>query len=108
MRTTDIQLELKRNEHIWKAYSDREKMLMKCEKELERKERTRRLIERGAMVEKYLVSPLILSNEQVSEILVEAFSDERVKEIIRKNVEVAEKRATSEMDDGRCDEGKTD
>ena len=36
--------------------------------------------------EKYLSSPLILSNEEVAEILLFAFSDQRVREVVEKKV----------------------
>ncbi len=45
--------------------------------EKQRKERTRRLIERGAMLETFLEEPECLSNEQVMEILKRIFQNHR-------------------------------
>ena len=45
----EIKEKIARNKRMLKHYNDKEKMLMREEKQLERKERTRRLIERGAM-----------------------------------------------------------
>ena len=103
-RKEELKQRREREEKLLKAFCDREKMLMKEEKQLERKERTRRLIERGAMVEKYLVSPLILSNEQVAEILLFAFSDQRVREVVEKKVAEAKERILGEKNSGGEDE----
>ena len=51
-------------------------------KQLTRKERTHRLCTRGAMLEKYLVCPEILTDEQVETILKVAFHNEAVSKAI--------------------------
>ena len=104
-RKEELKQRHERNGKLLKVYCDKEKILMREEKQLERKERTRRLIERGAMVEKYLVSPLVLSNEQVAEILLFAFSDWRVREVVEKSVSEAMKKISEE---GGADEGESD
>ncbi len=53
------------------------------EKAQARKERTRRLIQRGAILEQYLFEPEKLTNEQISEIVKYAFNTPYVKEYIR-------------------------
>ena len=53
------------------------------EKAQARKERTRRLIQRGAILEQYLLEPEKLTNEQISEIVKYAFNTPYVKEYIR-------------------------
>ena len=49
-----------------------------------RKERTKRLIERGAILEQYLNEPERLTNEEVSEIIKYAFNTTYVKEYMRR------------------------
>lgn len=53
------------------------------EKAQARKERTRRLIQRGAILEQYLVEPEKLTNEEVGEIVKYAFNTPYVKDFIR-------------------------
>ena len=50
--------------------------------------------------EKYLVSPLLLSNEQVAEILLFAFSDHRVREVVEKKVAEARERILDGNNEG--------
>ncbi len=49
------------------------KVLLREEKELKRKERSHRLIVRGAILEKHLKKPLILTDEDISTLLDLAF-----------------------------------
>ena len=64
------------NERITKTkekitqYENQVKRLTQRQNEAARKARTRRLIERGAMLESFLTEPETLSNEQVKEILM--------------------------------------
>jgi len=51
-------------------YENQAKRLIQRQREAERKARTRRLIERGAILETFLPEPESLSNEQVKEILM--------------------------------------
>lgn len=51
-------------------YENQAKRLVQKQKEAERKARTRRLIERGAILETFLPEPESLSNEQIKEILL--------------------------------------
>lgn len=53
------------------------------EKAQARKERTRRLIQRGAILEQYLNDPERLTNEEVGEIVKYAFNTPYVKDFIR-------------------------
>lgn len=53
------------------------------EKAQARKERTRRLIQRGAILEQYLMEPEKLTNEEVGEIVKYAFNTPYVKDFIR-------------------------
>ena len=52
-------------------YENQVKQLAQRQKEAERKARTRRLIERGAILEAFLPEPESLSNEQIKELLSE-------------------------------------
>ena len=76
--------------------SDQEKILLRQEKQFDRKARTRRLIERGAILEKYLKQPLILSNDQVVEILNEAFSLTGTKEILERLIRETKQRISDD------------
>lgn len=60
------------------------KEVLAKEKEKARKERTRRLIQRGAIMEQYLNEPEKLTNEEVSEIVKYAFNTTYVKEYMKK------------------------
>ena len=51
-------------------YENQVKQLTQRQTEAARKARTRRLIERGALLESFLAEPEALSNEQVKEILM--------------------------------------
>ena len=51
-------------------YENQVKQLAQKQKEAERKARTRRLIERGALLESFLAEPETLSNDQVKDILM--------------------------------------
>ena len=55
-------------------YENQVKRLTQRQTEAERKARTRRLIERGALLESFLTEPETLSNEQVKEILANHMS----------------------------------
>ena len=67
-----------RNEAKIKYMENKIKYLASQEKQLTRKERTHRLCTRGAMLEKFLGCPNELTDEQVEEILKNAFQPEAV------------------------------
>ena len=72
----DIQAEINQLKNL-------KKEVVAKEKAQARKERTRRLIQRGAVLEQYLMEPEKLANEDVSEILKYAFNTIYVKEYMR-------------------------
>lgn len=72
----DIQAEINQLKNL-------KKEVVAKEKAQARKERTRRLIQRGAILEQYLMEPEKLANEDVSEILKYAFNTTYVKEYMR-------------------------
>lgn len=74
-----------------------EKILMKEEKELERRARSHRLIERGAMLESYLIRPALLSNDQVKIILEKVFSTRIAELMIEEMIKKAEEQCTEEI-----------
>ena len=81
-----------------KYLSDQEKVLVREARELNRRQRTRRLIERGAILEKYLKKPLILSNDQVQELLGTVFSLTGTKMALEQIIAEAEMRVLHEQD----------
>lgn len=63
---------------------NQKKEVLAKEKAQARKERTRRLIQRGAMLEQYLNGAENLTNEEVSEIVKFAFNTAYVKDFVRR------------------------
>jgi hypothetical protein len=63
-----------------------EKILEHQVKQLTRKERTHRLCTRGAMLESFLLRPEVLTDEDVMDILKQAFSQSGMKEIVAESV----------------------
>ena len=61
-----------------KRYADQMKILHREKTELDRKKRNHRIFTRGAMLESFLRKPLILSDEQVYQLLKIAFSSPEV------------------------------
>lgn len=62
---------------------NQKKEVVAKEKAQARKERTRRLIQRGAILEQYLMEPEKLTNEQISEIVKYAFNTPYVREYMK-------------------------
>ena len=63
-----------------------EKRLTHQARALIRKERTHRLCTRGAMLESFLLRPEVLTDEDVMDILKQAFSQSGMKEIVAESV----------------------
>ena len=57
-----------------KHYSDQMKILRREQEQLERKKRNHRIFTRGAMLESFLRKPLLLTDEQVFQLLKTAFN----------------------------------
>ena len=55
-------------------------------KQLTRKERTHRLCTRGAMLESFLIRPEVLTDDDVMDILKQAFSQTGMKEAVAESV----------------------
>ena len=68
---SDVQAKLR-------AATHRQKYLEAAEKKLTWKERTHRLCTRGGMLEKFLINPGAISDDQVMEILKSAFRKDEV------------------------------
>lgn len=65
-----------------RAAENRQKYLESAEKKLTWKERTHRLCTRGGMLEKFLIEPGVLTDDQVMEILKSAFRRDEVTALI--------------------------
>ena len=65
-----------------RAAENRQKYLESAEKKLTWKERTHRLCTRGGMLEKFLIEPGVLTDDQVMEVLKTAFRREEVTVLI--------------------------
>ena len=61
-----------------KRYADQMKILQREQAQLDRKKRNHRIFTRGAMLESFLRKPLILSDEQVFQLLKIAFGSPNV------------------------------
>lgn len=80
--------ELEKSEKkLRKAIND-EKALQHQLKQLTRKERTHRLCTRGAMLESFLIRPEVLTDDDVMDILKQAFSQSGMKEIVAESVKL--------------------
>ena len=65
-----------------RAAENRQKYLESAEKKLTWKERTHRLCTRVGMLEKYLIEPGVLTDDQVMEVLKSAFRRDEVTALI--------------------------
>ena len=65
-----------------RAATHKQKYLESAEKKLTWKERTHRLCTRGGMLEKFLIEPGVLTDDQVMEILKSAFRRDEVTALI--------------------------
>ena len=80
--------ELEKSEKkLRKAIND-EKALQHQLKQLTRKERTHRLCTRGGMLESFLIRPEVLTDDDVMDILKQAFSQSGMKEIVAESVKL--------------------
>ena len=61
-----------------KRYADQMKILQREQAQLERKKRNHRLFTRGAMLESFLRKPLLLTDDQVFQLLKIAFNSPEV------------------------------
>ena len=78
--------ELEKSEKkLRKAIND-EKALQHQLKQLTRKERTHRLCTRGGMLESFLIRPEVLTDDDVMDILKQAFSQTGMKEAVAESV----------------------
>ena len=85
-----------------RAATHRQKYLESAEKKLTWKERTHRLCTRGGMLEKFLIEPGSLTDDQVMEILKSAFRRDEVTALIhsflRENIQDSNIQETSTQD----------
>ena len=77
MKNFDEQI-AKAEEQI-RQLNNKKKRLISEQKQAERKKRTKRLIERGAILESVINNAEIFSNEQLQTFLIEIFSSESVR-----------------------------
>ena len=63
-----------------KRFADQMKILQREQAQLERKKRNHRIFTRGAMLESFLRRPLVLTDDQVFQLLKIAFNSQLVKE----------------------------
>lgn len=88
--------ELAKGEARLRRAQHEEKILEHQMKQLTRKERTHRLCTRGAMLESFLIRPEVLTDDDVMDILKQAFSQTGMKETVAESVKqrVAEESLT--------------
>ena len=79
-----INKDIEKTENRLRRAEREEKILQHQLKTLNRKERTHRLCTRGAMLERYLPQPEILTDEQVNFILKTLFNSSNVRQIFDK------------------------
>ena len=78
--------ELAKGEARLRRAQHEEKILAHQIKQLTRKERTHRLCTRGAMLESFLIRPEVLTDDDVMDILKQAFSQNGMKETVAESV----------------------
>mgnify|MGYP002540577710 CR=1 FL=1 len=89
MKNYDEQI-AKAEEQI-KQLNNKKKRLISEQKQDERKKRTKRLIERGAILESVIGSTSDFTNEQIKALLIEVFSSEFVRSAVEKLREQTER-----------------
>ena len=78
--------EIEKTEKKLQRAQHEEKILEHQMKQLTRKERTHRLCTRGAMLESFLIRPEVLTDDDVMDILKQAFSQTDMKEVVAESV----------------------
>ena len=78
--------EIEKTEKKLRRAQHEEKILEHQIKTLTRKERTHRLCTRGAMLESFLIRPEVLTDDDVMDILKQAFSQTDIKEVVAESV----------------------
>ena len=78
--------EIEKTEKKLRRAQHEEKILEHQIKTLTRKERTHRLCTRGAMLESFLIRPEVLTDDDVMDILKQAFSQTGMKEDVAESV----------------------
>lgn len=81
---TDISEKIAKAEEEIKQLQNKRRKLLNQQKSEERKARTRRLIERGAILESFLEQPEQYENEQIKGLLMIALRSEQAQEYLRK------------------------
>lgn len=90
-------LEEKQNTENRIRYLNNEIKAMEAqEKELLRKQRNRRIFTRGGMLETFLLEPLLLTDDQVHELLLTAFRQPAVDALLKAMIENSRSRETGE------------
>ncbi len=85
-RLEKLNQQLAKGEARLRRAQHEEKILEHQVKQLTRKERTHRLCTRGAMLESFLLRPEVLTDDDVMDILKQAFSQTDIKEVVAESV----------------------
>ena len=85
-RLEKLNQQLAKGEARLRRAQHEEKILKHQIKQLTRKERTHRLCTRGAMLDSFLIRPEVLTDDDVMDILKQAFSQTGMKETVEKSV----------------------
>ncbi|MBR2187486.1 MAG: DUF3847 domain-containing protein [Lachnospiraceae bacterium] len=72
--------ELKKVRKKMRNLKNEEKVLMREAREISRSDRAHRLIVRGAILEKHLKKPLVLTDDDISSLMEYIFSQDKVEE----------------------------
>lgn len=75
----NIDEQIKKTQEQIEQLNNKKKRLMSEQKKEERKKRTKRLIERGAILESVIGNTTDFSNEQIQALLIDIFSSENIK-----------------------------
>lgn len=73
-----LEQKIAQTEEKERRYAVQQKILLREQAQLDRKKRNHRIFTRGAMLESFLKKPLIMTDDQVYELLKTAFSQSKV------------------------------
>lgn len=90
----ELQQEIEKTEGELKYAKQNYRIVQHMKRKLMRNERTRQLCVRGNELNKYLIEPDLLEDEDVFELLKEIFSFPRIRELVKEKVNQAMERIT--------------
>ena len=101
--TTKIDREIRQTEKEIVRLEHEKKIKQHEAKQLDRKRRNRRIFTRGGMLESFMQRPLLLTDEQVYQLLQAAFNTEAVKALEKALINEAAQAVTQDTEGAAAD-----